>query len=872
MKQKWVLVAIFVVVVLSILLPRVGMPYVFDDVSHFAEIERIEATPISRFWLDTTEALRYYPLSRTIQVLGMKLFPESPIIPSIYQAVVWGLFAVVIYLLVMRLTRNRLASLGSAILCAFSVSAIQITWMTLHTNALLELAIVLGLYGFVCYRDTGQRRWFYLLLGCGLVGPLLRELAIVLPIVVLLVTVVERKWDKKILILLPFLLLHSIFPSTLPNLLIGNLVAGSVFTRGLPMYYSIFSLEVLSSLKLSMPVHLILYVPPILTFLALVSMVISLGRSRGVQVLGAVVLAWGFASVFLTSMDHRGATLTPLTVLPTYLCLAVAIISFPRYKLLSIWFLVAWSPFFLLYNASNPILLAASIPWSILIAIWIGRLPVVEHLSRSGRMFFSSLKPRYMVQYAVILLLVMGFASQPLNLISAHKIFSETNSMEREMGSWMVKNVLDGSVVITNSVYARDVRYYSGSNDRIEFGRAWGVPFRERLAIPNPTALDALFEEGRCKEVYALIVLTRENGERAWLINRPNHPAELQTKFQVVCRYPTLDPIKWLLPEIYRSRGGLPDAARETRINAGLFWEETQIELGMYKLIRNEESFRSKESFTIVVIPDTQVYSHVYPDIYLQQTQWIVDNADRLNIQFVVHVGDLVLDPTQTDQWVNADAAQDILDDADIPNLVVPGNHDYTDWAAREAVNYNLWFPYTRYSGNDWWGGNYDGKNENSWMTLTIDDQEYLFLGLEYTPRDAVLVWAAGVLDAHPDAIITVVTHGYLQGDGTRNAAGAATWDNLISSYSNVATVFCGHEVTGNYVAHRTDYVDGQPINQSKQNWEKISYGGSGWLAYYEFIPNENKISGTAYSPFLNEFGTGAEASFDWQFRNTDGD
>jgi hypothetical protein len=42
------------------------------------------------------------------------------------------------------------------------------------------------------------------------------------------------------------------------------------------------------------------------------------------------------------------------------------------------------------------------------------------------------------------------------------------------------------------------------------------------------------------------------------------------------------------------------------------------------------------------VLPDTQYYSQKYPEIFTQQTQWIVDNAKTQNIVFVSQEGDLV--------------------------------------------------------------------------------------------------------------------------------------------------------------------------------------------------------------------------------------
>ena len=47
------------------------------------------------------------------------------------------------------------------------------------------------------------------------------------------------------------------------------------------------------------------------------------------------------------------------------------------------------------------------------------------------------------------------------------------------------------------------------------------------------------------------------------------------------------------------------------------------------------------ENFTVVVLPDTQYYSS-FPDVFDNQTQWIVDNVQDLNMVFVTHEGDII--------------------------------------------------------------------------------------------------------------------------------------------------------------------------------------------------------------------------------------
>ena len=48
------------------------------------------------------------------------------------------------------------------------------------------------------------------------------------------------------------------------------------------------------------------------------------------------------------------------------------------------------------------------------------------------------------------------------------------------------------------------------------------------------------------------------------------------------------------------------------------------------------------ESFSIVLLPDTQNYSEKYPGTYVAQATWIRQQTKADNIKFVIHLGDIV--------------------------------------------------------------------------------------------------------------------------------------------------------------------------------------------------------------------------------------
>ncbi len=152
------------------------------------------------------------------------------------------------------------------------------------------------------------------------------------------------------------------------------------------------------------------------------------------------------------------------------------------------------------------------------------------------------------------------------------------------------------------------------------------------------------------------------------------------------------------------------------------------------------------ENFTIVVLPDTQNYSSTYPATFTAQTQWIVNNQDDLNIVYVAHEGDIVNDASVTSQWTNADAAMDLLDAANIPYGVVPGNHDEIGG----TTNYNNYFGVNRFCTSyptgckSFYGGSFPaGDNQNNYTLFTASGMDFIVINLDYTsPAAGSLDWA----------------------------------------------------------------------------------------------------------------------------------
>jgi hypothetical protein len=282
-------------------------------------------------------------------------------------------------------------------------------------------------------------------------------------------------------------------------------------------------------------------------------------------------------------------------------------------------------------------------------------------------------------------------------------------------------------------------------------------------------------------------------------------------------------------------------------------------------------SAAQQSDFTIVVLPDTQNYSALFPQIFSAQTQWIRDHVATDNIQLVVGLGDIVNAGGNLQQWENAGAAADLLDGA-VPYLFAIGNHDYDkgDKAPlkRLAANFNAYFGPSRYAGYGYYGGSFLGSNENFYGIVTLGGKDTLILVLEFTPRDAAINWAKSTIAMHPDKDVIIVTHsfGYRDGqistcDGDASETfglnddndGQDLWTKLISQKSNITMVLSGHVTAYNGVGRRVDYgVNGNRVTEILSDYQAYANGGDGYLRIMRFHPSQNRVDVETYSPTLN--------------------
>jgi DNA repair exonuclease SbcCD nuclease subunit len=281
--------------------------------------------------------------------------------------------------------------------------------------------------------------------------------------------------------------------------------------------------------------------------------------------------------------------------------------------------------------------------------------------------------------------------------------------------------------------------------------------------------------------------------------------------------------------------------------------------------------------WSIVVLPDTQYYARSYPESFAAQTAWIRDQADALDLQFVLHAGD-VTDDNSAAQWQVARDAFDAIE-GDVPYVLAPGNHDLGDRGSTRTRDTLLhdYFPPSAAMAQRGVGGLFDpARLDNSWHLFETPDGPWLVLALEFGPREQVVAWADGVLAAHPDVPTILLTHAYLYSDDTRYdvetrpdqewsphdygvrdlpggvSDGEALYQALVRRHDQIDLVICGH-VLNDGIGRLTSPQDGGGVvHELLADYQVRELGGEGYLRVLTF--SADGVDVRTYSPVTGAY------------------
>lgn len=296
------------------------------------------------------------------------------------------------------------------------------------------------------------------------------------------------------------------------------------------------------------------------------------------------------------------------------------------------------------------------------------------------------------------------------------------------------------------------------------------------------------------------------------------------------------------------------------------------------KYIDYEET--EEYDYSIIGVPDPQIVVRYNQSTMDLDFDWMVEASRTKNVKYITFVGDLCDDAKLDDNWNVVKRNFKKLDANNIEYGFVPGNHDYDDGGGRTRavtkINANL--PYSYYSKKSYFGGSLnEGDIVNYYNLVNIDGIDYLFMNLEFGPRDCTLDWANRICDLYPNHRIVVTTHHYLEpsglinnandiyaasayGIGTGNSVnnGDQVFDKFISRHQNMFIVFSGH-TSYDDIVYRTDKgIYGNTIHtiliDAQGSLIATPYGFCDVQALLKFNEAKKRIYVYWYSPLHNKY------------------
>jgi hypothetical protein len=302
--------------------------------------------------------------------------------------------------------------------------------------------------------------------------------------------------------------------------------------------------------------------------------------------------------------------------------------------------------------------------------------------------------------------------------------------------------------------------------------------------------------------------------------------------------------------------------------------------------------------FTVIALPDTQHYTYSATNfqIFIDQTQWIINQKVNLNIVLVDHLGDIV-DYSEAIQWQRARQALNNLNQNDIAIGVAPGNHDYNSINANTGAAdlYDKNFPATTaisiadglgipsYDNYPWYGGYMGGTNDavttddgnytnrlwkNNYVLFSAGGMDFINIALEFNFPFQTQQWLHDVLNAFPNRRAIISTHAFIRDDNSVTDSGnvQAVLNDIVAEHCNVFLILCAHyhgdpNTPGEALLDLVNSC-GKPLYIRMSNYQEEINGGQGFLRMMKFKPSRNEIEFKTYSPVLNQYRTGASSQF----------
>ncbi len=325
-----------------------------------------------------------------------------------------------------------------------------------------------------------------------------------------------------------------------------------------------------------------------------------------------------------------------------------------------------------------------------------------------------------------------------------------------------------------------------------------------------------------------------------------------------------------------------------------------------------DPDFSTDHAYSIAFVGDPQFLNN--SDVLLGEKKMeqlfgvIADTAPQRKLKHVFVLGDIThtgyrndsnlaarhVDSPATEEWENAQKSILQLSEAGISYSLCRGNHDdymmddyfnipaYTD-QFKEVGGFFSDSDAKYVGGNEsnnpeqyvYWSattGYHENSVVNSYKTMEICGNKYIFITVDFNPTKKVVDWLNGIMKEYSDHMAIVTTHAYLnptgeliaQNDGTMIDHGVPAtrlWDSCLKLHENLLMVVCGHRSTERPVVWARKGVNGNMVREvlvDPQAYDlnhEVGHGiqDTGMVLYMNFSEDGGKVTFDYYSTLMNK-------------------
>ena len=285
--------------------------------------------------------------------------------------------------------------------------------------------------------------------------------------------------------------------------------------------------------------------------------------------------------------------------------------------------------------------------------------------------------------------------------------------------------------------------------------------------------------------------------------------------------------------------------------------------------IRAEDEYEYE--YALAFLPDIQYMTQSYPGSLQIMIDYLVEKGKTKNIQYVLGLGDIT--NSNTDKEWSTILRQTNRLNGYLPYALTPGNHDGINSGGKEVLD-NI---YAKKTGHYYQlvekNGGFFNKDSvrNTYHTFTVGEVDYLVIALDFGATDDILAWAGELLNSHPNHRAIILTHGYLNSDGTTLDSndyaspdtyvrslnsGEDIWEKLVSKHENIAMIVSGHMHHDTIVVTPREGDAGNTVYQILMDPQSTckKLGGLGAIGMMYFTADGNHAKVEYYSTVFEKY------------------